>query len=33
MDLGYKNFITEINNLNDRMGDLRHTHGENWGMG
>ncbi|HED1360117.1 TPA: autotransporter outer membrane beta-barrel domain-containing protein, partial [Escherichia coli] len=28
MDLGYKNFITEINNLNDRMGDLRHTHGE-----
>lgn len=20
MDLGYKNFITEINNLNDRMG-------------
>ncbi|WP_241372374.1 autotransporter outer membrane beta-barrel domain-containing protein, partial [Escherichia coli] len=21
-------FITEINNLNDRMGDLRHTHGE-----
>ncbi|HBB6611997.1 TPA: autotransporter outer membrane beta-barrel domain-containing protein, partial [Escherichia coli] len=28
MDLGYKNFLTEINNLNDRMGDLRHTHGE-----
>lgn len=28
MDVGYKNFITEINNLKDRMGDLRHTHGE-----
>lgn len=30
---GYKNFITEINNLNDRMGDLRHTHGGKLGHG
>ncbi|EQC3334526.1 S6 family peptidase [Escherichia coli] len=28
MDVGYKNFIAEISNLNDRMGDLRHTHGD-----
>jgi serine protease autotransporter len=28
MDTGYKNFLTEMNNLNYRMGDLRNTHGE-----
>ncbi|CAD5640010.1 phage protein [Escherichia coli] len=28
MDAGYKNFLTEMNNLNYRMGDLRNTHGE-----
>jgi len=28
MNTGYKNFLTEMNNLNYRMGDLRNTHGE-----
>ncbi len=28
MHTGYKNFLTEMNNLNYRMGDLRNTHGE-----
>ncbi|EFE9120012.1 autotransporter outer membrane beta-barrel domain-containing protein [Escherichia coli] len=28
MNMGYKNFLTEMNNLNYRMGDLRNTHGE-----
>lgn len=28
MSTGYKNFLTEVNNLNYRMGDLRNTHGE-----
>lgn len=28
MDTGYKNFLTEMNNLNYRMGDLRNTRGE-----
>ncbi|KEY53317.1 S6 family peptidase [Citrobacter amalonaticus] len=28
MNTGFKNFLTEMNNLNYRMGDLRNTHGE-----
>ena len=28
MDVGYKSFLTEMNNLNYRMGDLRNTHGD-----
>ncbi|WP_146673349.1 autotransporter outer membrane beta-barrel domain-containing protein, partial [Salmonella enterica] len=28
MGMGYKNFMTEVNNLNKRMGDLRDTQGE-----
>lgn len=28
MNTGYKNFLTEMNNLNYRMGDLRNTYGE-----
>lgn len=28
MNAGFKNFLTEMNNLNYRMGDLRNTHGE-----
>ncbi|HAM3596342.1 TPA: autotransporter outer membrane beta-barrel domain-containing protein [Escherichia coli] len=28
MDIGYRNFLTEVNNLNRRMGDLRDTKGE-----
>jgi len=28
MNTGYKNFLTEMNNLNYRMGDLRNTRGE-----
>lgn len=28
MGMGYKNFITEVNNLNKRMGDLRDIQGE-----
>ncbi|EIQ2268022.1 autotransporter outer membrane beta-barrel domain-containing protein [Escherichia coli] len=28
MNIGYKNFLTEVNNLNYRMGDLRNTHGD-----
>lgn len=28
MNMGYRNFLTEMNNLNYRMGDLRNTHGE-----
>ncbi|WP_253030819.1 S6 family peptidase [Escherichia coli] len=28
MSTGYKNFLTEVNNLNYRIGDLRNTHGE-----
>lgn len=28
MNTGYKNFLTEMNNLNYRMGDLRNTHVE-----
>ncbi|EJK7328142.1 autotransporter outer membrane beta-barrel domain-containing protein [Escherichia coli] len=28
MNAGYKNFMTEVNNLNKRMGDLRDTNGD-----
>ncbi|MHA6633707.1 S6 family peptidase [Citrobacter farmeri] len=28
MDVGYKSFLTEMNNLNYRMGDLRNTQGD-----
>ena len=28
MSTGYKNFMTEVNNLNKRMGDLRDTNGD-----
>ncbi|MBD4426919.1 autotransporter outer membrane beta-barrel domain-containing protein, partial [Xanthomonas citri pv. citri] len=28
MNTGFKNFLTEMNNLNYRMGDLRNIHGE-----
>ncbi|EKC2495813.1 autotransporter outer membrane beta-barrel domain-containing protein, partial [Salmonella enterica] len=28
LDMGYKNFLTEVNNLNKRMGDLRDTQGD-----
>ncbi|EKJ5694310.1 autotransporter outer membrane beta-barrel domain-containing protein [Salmonella enterica] len=28
MTMGYKNFMTEVNNLNKRMGDLRNSQGE-----
>ncbi|HAG0017319.1 TPA: autotransporter outer membrane beta-barrel domain-containing protein, partial [Salmonella enterica] len=28
MSMGYKNFMTEVNNLNKRMGELRDTRGE-----
>lgn len=28
LDAGYKNFMTEVNNLNKRMGDLRDTSGD-----
>ena len=28
MNAGYKNFMTEVNNLNKRMGELRDTNGE-----
>lgn len=28
LNMGYKNFLTEVNNLNKRMGDLRDTQGE-----
>lgn len=28
MGMGYKSFLTEVNNLNKRMGDLRDNHGE-----
>ena len=31
MNTGYKNFLTEMNNLNYRMGDLRNTQGETGG--
>ncbi|MDJ7444041.1 autotransporter outer membrane beta-barrel domain-containing protein [Salmonella enterica] len=28
LNMGYKNFLTEVNNLNKRMGDLRDTQGD-----
>lgn len=28
MDIRYRNFLSEVNNLNRRMGDLRDTQGE-----
>lgn len=28
LNMGYKNFLTEVNNINKRMGDLRDTQGE-----
>lgn len=31
MDVHYRNFLTEVNNLNRRMGDLRDAHGETGG--
>ncbi len=33
MNAGYKNFMTEVNNLNKRMGDLRDTNGDAGALG